>query len=154
MRCFIPCIPRRAGTSKHPASGLARARETLEHDQRGESGVQDRALVGLTAVNLLLREGNVQELHRLIRSNEIRSSNAFGTIEYVDLNDSDIYIYRSPIHIMVKLFETDRDAFYKLQDYYNIMATKNPGFMSLVAGEYFYEKNRVDEALPLFLCRR
>lgn len=130
---------------------LAHAKELLEQDQRGEIGIQDRALVGLTAVNLLLREGNAQELHRLIRSNEIHNGNVFRTIEYVDLNDSDIYIYRSPIHIMVKLFETDRDAFDKLRDYHNMMSTKRPGFIPLVAGEYYYEKNRPDEALPLFL---
>ncbi len=130
---------------------LARAKEMLQNDQRGEIGIQERVLVDLTAVNLLLREGNVKGLLRLIKSNEIRDSEPFRAIEYVDLNDSDIYIYRSPIHVMAKLFETDRDALYKLRDYHNIMSTKNPGFIPLSAGEYFYEKNRPEEALPLFL---
>lgn len=130
---------------------LARAREILAHDQRGESGMQDRALVGLTAVNLLLREGNAAELLRLIRSNEIRNSNTFGTVEYMDLNDSAIYMYRSPVHIMVKLFEMDCDALYKLRDYHSILSTKTPGFVPLAAGEYYYEKNKLEEALPLLL---
>ncbi len=130
---------------------LARARKILAHDQRGESGMQDCALVGLTAVNLLLREGNAAELLRLIRSNEIRNNNTFGTVEYMDLNDSAIYMYRSPVHIMVKLFEMDRDALYKLRDYHGILSTKTPGFVPLAAGEYLYEKSRLEEALPLFL---
>ncbi len=130
---------------------LARARETLEREQRAENGAQVRALVGLTAVNLLLREGNAAELRSLIQSNEICSSNAFKTIEYVDLNDSDIYIYRSPVHILIKLFEADRDAFDKLRDYHSMMSTKRPGSMPLAAAEYYYEKNRPEEALPLFL---
>jgi LuxR family maltose regulon positive regulatory protein len=31
------------------------------------------------------------------------------------------------------------------------LSTKNPGFIPLAGGEYFYEKNRLEEALPLFL---
>ncbi len=130
---------------------LDRAKRMLENDKTGEIGIQDRVLVNLSAVNLLLREGNAEELYRLIQNNEIQNSNTFKAIEYVDLNDTDIYVYRSPVHIMVKLFEANRDAIDKLRGYYNIMCTKNPGFMPLAAGEYFYEKNRVDEALPLFL---
>lgn len=130
---------------------LAHAKDLLENDILGENGEQIRALVGLTAVNLLLREGNVQELIRLIRSGEIRGSGSFKTIEYMDLNISNIYIYRSPVHVMIKLFEADREAFDKLRDYHGMMSVKRPGFLPLAAAEYYYEKNRPDEALPLFL---
>ncbi|HML48146.1 MAG TPA: hypothetical protein PKE04_15495, partial [Clostridia bacterium] len=125
---------------------LARARALLDQDGKGEIGAQERALVGLAALNLLIRKDDVEALRALIRSGGILDGNAFGTIEYMDLNDSSIYMYRSTVHVMVKLFETDRDAFHKLKSYYNIFSTQNPGFMPLAGGEYFYERNRADEA--------
>lgn len=130
---------------------LARAKEMLISDQRGEIDPQLRALVGLAAVNLLLREGNIEELYELLKSNTIQHGSTFGTIEYMDMNDSDICLYRSPIHGMAKLFERDRDSLYMLRDYHSIMSVKTPGYVPLAGGEYLYEKNRPDEALPLFL---
>ena len=129
---------------------LARAREILAQSG-GESGAQDRALVGLAAVNLLLREGDVQELLRLIRKKEIPDSSAYKTIAYMDLNDSDVWIYRSPVHLLIKLFEADREAFDKLRGYHDVMSTHRPGFMPLAIAESHFEHNRLDEALPLFL---
>lgn len=127
------------------------ARELLKQGQKGESGSQDRTLVGLAALNLLLREGDAEELSRLIRSGHMLSGSAFRTVEYMDLNDSSVYIYRSPVHIMVKLFEADCDAFHKLKDYYNLLFAQNPGFLPLSSGECLYERNRMEEATPLFL---
>jgi hypothetical protein len=83
-----------------------------------------------STVNLLLRKAKQKNSKQLIQNNGINDSNAFRKpIEYGRFERFDIYIYRSPIHSMVKLFEINRDAFYKLQDYYNIMATKNPGVL-------------------------
>jgi LuxR family maltose regulon positive regulatory protein len=52
---------------------------------------------------------------------------------------------------MIKLYETDREAFHKLRDYHSILSKHSPGFIPLVIGESFYEKNRVEEALSPFL---
>ncbi len=129
---------------------LERARELLKRGQ-GENGMQNSVLVSLAALNLLLREGNAEELRALMRSGFPLCGGTLRTIEYVDLNDSSVYMYRSSVHAMIKLFEIDQDAFHKLKDCYNILSVKNPGFIPLASGEYFYEKNRPEEALPLFL---
>lgn len=130
---------------------LGRAKALLARDESGAAFSQSHALVVLAALNLLLREGNVEELRRLIRSENLLSGDTFKTIEYADLNNSSIYMYRSPVRVMVKLYETDRDAFHKLRDYHNILSLHNPGFMPLASGEYLYERNRAEEALPLFV---
>ncbi|HOG01324.1 MAG TPA: LuxR C-terminal-related transcriptional regulator [Clostridia bacterium] len=130
---------------------LARARELLAQGREGAAGSQDRTLVGLVALNLLLREGCAEELRSMIHSGSIPGGDTFRTVEYVDLNDSSVCIYRSPVRTMIKLYEIDRDAFHKLRDYYSILSMRNPGFMPLASAEYLYEKNRTDEALPLFL---
>ncbi|MEN6471053.1 MAG: LuxR C-terminal-related transcriptional regulator [Clostridiaceae bacterium] len=129
---------------------LDRARELLARDQTGAIGLQDRALVVLAALNLLLREGNVEELHRLLKGGDALGV-TFGTVGYVDLNDSSVYMYRCPIHILVKLYGADRKAFLKVKDYYDVISTVNTGFILLAGGEYLYERNRAEEALPLFL---
>ncbi len=126
---------------------LVRARGLLEE---GQGDARDRVLTGLARANLLIREENAEELCAFIQNSQIPEGN-FQTIEYMDLNDSSISIYRSPVRLMVKLFELDPEAFRRLRDFHSLISTKKTGFLPLVAGEHFYEQSEPDRALPLLL---
>lgn len=130
---------------------LSRAGELLSQDCGGESDSRERTLFRLAAINLLIREGDEEKLRALLRSDDIQNGSTFRTIDYMDLNDSSIYLYRSPVRIFIRLFADDREAFQKLKDCSGIFSTHRPGFGQLAAGEYFYEKNRTEDALPLLL---
>ena len=127
------------------------AKELVKEDQTGEIGIRDRILVAISPINLLFREGNAEELCKLIQNNEIHKSMTVKAIEYVDLNGTDIYVYRSPVHIMIKMFEISSEAVGKLRESYNLLCAKNPGFIPLAVGECYYERNRPEDALPPLL---
>ncbi len=70
---------------------------------------------------------------------------------YHDLNTADIYFYRCPASILVKFFARTPEEFAQVIQGYREMISENPGYAPLAIGEYFYENNRLEEALPYLL---
>ena len=106
----------------------------------------------LVKANLLIREGNVREffssIRKAVKTNEGRY---FKLSEYMDVNTSDIYFYRCPYNKFTYLFAEKRDEYWEMVKNYRKMISENPGYAPLAAGEYLYENNRLDEALPYLL---
>ena len=70
--------------------------------------------------------------------------------EYHDPNQADIYFYRCPVNKLITLCRVPRPI---CQDNRKLPKTdiKNPGYAPLILGEYYYESNRSEEALPYLL---
>ena len=75
----------------------------------------------------------------------------YRTLEYFDFNTSDIYFYRCPICKGASLFGERSAEFSELTRKLRSVITKHPGYTPLAAGEYLYENNRLDEAIPYLL---
>ncbi|MEN6327286.1 MAG: hypothetical protein ABFD18_13930, partial [Syntrophomonas sp.] len=105
----------------------------------------------LNEINLLLREGNLDFVTHFIAAMESYDPKYYKMPEFLDFNTSDIYCYRCPISILTWLFAQDASQYETSVNQYRTMLTKNPGYKPLVAGEYLYETNRLDEALPFLL---
>jgi LuxR family maltose regulon positive regulatory protein len=66
---------------------------------------------------------------------------------YLDLNQSEIYIYRCRA-CFVDFFKLGEQPYWRMIDAYRKMIPQNPGFAPLVAAEFYYETNRMEAALP------
>lgn len=105
----------------------------------------------LNEINLLLREGNLDFVTHFIAAMESYDPKYYKMPEFLDFNTSDIYCYRCPISMLTCLFAQDADQYETSVNRYRTMLTTNPGYKPLVAGEYLYETNQLDEALPFLL---
>ncbi len=110
-----------------------------------------RAAGTLVEANLLIREGNAEYLPLLFGAAETNANGAYRMPEYNDFNTADIYFYRCPINLLIGLIKEAPDKYEKMVENYRGMISKNPGYAPLCTGEYFYESNRLDEALPYLL---
>ena len=99
---------------------------------------------------LLVREGNLNFIH-LIFSAAGENGGGYKISEYYDLNVADIYFYRCPISKIVGLFRQNPEQYGKMVESYRGIISKNPGYAPLAIGEFLYENNRQDEALPYLL---
>ena len=110
-----------------------------------------RTACTLVEANLLIREGNIEYLSLLLSAAETNDSRYFKMPEYNDFNTVDIYFYRCPVSMLAVLFREAPDKYGKMTESYRGMISKNPGYAPLGAGEYLYENNRLEEALPYLL---
>lgn len=110
-----------------------------------------RTVCTLVEVNLLIREGNVEYLPLLFSAAETNDSRYFKMSEYSDFNTADIYFFRCPIKLLAKLYREAPEKYEKMTESYRGMISKNPGYAPLGIGEYLYESNRLEEALPYLL---
>jgi LuxR family maltose regulon positive regulatory protein len=110
-----------------------------------------RTVSALVEANLLIREGSVQYLSMLLSAAETNDSRYYKMPQYNDFNTADIYFYRCPINMLAGLFREAPDKYEKMAASYRGMISKNPGYAPLGIGEYLYESNRLEEALPYLL---
>ena len=102
----------------------------------------------LVEVNLLLRQGNIAFLPLISGTSY---SKDYKMPEYNDFNTADIYFYRSPINMLKDLIKEAPEKYGAMVENYRKIISKNPGYAPLAIGEYMYESNRMEEALPYLL---
>lgn len=105
----------------------------------------------LAEANLLIREGKTDFLPLIVAMAEINANQFYKMAEYNDFNVADIYYYRSPLNKIAGLIGKNPTEYTKMIESYRRMITVNPGYAPLGAGEYLYENNRLEEALPYLL---
>jgi len=133
---------------------LARAKERAA-DQRCVSDPEWSKHVSiectLAEASLLMREGDAECLS-LILSAAVRNDDGhFMMPKYFDINTADIYCYRCTISTAIELYGENPDRYEKVMKKYREMISVKPGYHPLIAGEYLYENNRLEEALPYLL---
>lgn len=112
------------------------------------------ALFALCQANLLIREGQIGELFAKVKlAAEVNASTGqtIKILDYLDFNLMDIYFCRCPFHSLAQLFKENPNRFQEMIGNYRTMIARNPGYAHLLAGEYLYESNRLEEALPYLL---
>lgn len=116
-----------------------------------EWSAYSRTLSTTAEANLLVREGSSEFLPLVLAAAETDGGRYYKMPEYHDFNAGDIYFYRSPINSIVGLFREAPGQYARMIESYRAMISKNPGYAPLAGGEYLYESNRLEEALPLLL---
>ena len=110
-----------------------------------------RTVCKMVEANLLIREGNPEFLPLIFTAAETDGGRYYRMSEYNDLNTADIYFYRCPIGLMTRLIRENPEGYGKLIESYRGMISKNPGYAPLGIGEFLYESNRLEEAMPPLL---
>ncbi len=110
-----------------------------------------RTVCNMVEANLLVREGNAEFLSLLFSAAVTDGGRYYKMPEYNDFNMADIYFYRCPINMLTSLFREAPDKYRRMTEDYRGMISKNPGYAPLGIGEYLYENNRLEEALPYLL---
>ena len=123
-------------------------REESQHNSDPGRDDYSRTLCAFAEVSLLLREGDVRFVSLLFAAAQ---NNTYKIPDYHDFNMADVYFFRCPINILTKLFGQMPEKYARMIESYRGMITKNPGYAPLAVGEYFYEINRLDDALPNLL---
>lgn len=123
-------------------------REEYEYSSGPEWSAYSLTVCNLTEANLLAREGNVGFMAFLFSAAENKSHKIS---DYHDFNMADIYFYRCPINVLTKLFRQAPEKYHRMIERYRGMIIKNPGYATLAIGEYYYESNKHEKALPYLL---
>jgi LuxR family maltose regulon positive regulatory protein len=105
----------------------------------------------LAEANLLIREGKTDFLPFIVAVAETHASQFYKMPEYFDFNAADIYYYRSPLNKLAGFFGQAPAEYAKVIESYRRIISINPGYAPLGVGEYMYENNRLEEALPYLL---
>ncbi len=114
------------------------------------NGYSDKVCMMVEAY-LLVREGNLSFIRLIFSAAGADGGGGYKIAEYYDLNTADIYFYRCPISKVVGLFRQNPEQYGKMTESYRGIISKNPGYSPLGIGEYLYENNRMEEALPFLL---
>ncbi|HWR60345.1 MAG TPA: LuxR C-terminal-related transcriptional regulator, partial [Clostridia bacterium] len=129
--------------------------KALQGDYKYASSLQwnnySRTVSAMVEANLYVREGNLEFLSLLFSAAEADGGRYYKMPEYNDFNTADIYFYRCPVNRIAVLFGEAPDKYGRMIESYRGMISKNPGYAPLGIGEYFYENNRLEEALPHIL---
>lgn len=125
--------------------------EQLARDIEPRRKPYAKGLFGLISINLLLRTGKIEELSALITNVKENEFINFKLLEHFDFNKADIYFYRCPIFKGASLFGERINLFSELARKTRKVLIKKMGYAPLAAGEYLYENNRLDEAIPYLL---
>lgn len=110
-----------------------------------------RTVCTLVEANLLVREGNPEFLSLLMSAAEENEGRSFKMPEFNDFNTADVYYYRCPVNRAARLFGEAPEKYDRMTGSYRALISKNPGYAPLGIGEYLYESNRLEEALPYLL---
>lgn len=105
----------------------------------------------LSETNMLIREGNPLFVLKFMEATEKYEPRYYKIPEFFDFNTSDIYCYRCPISLLIRFFGESKSDFQVLASRYREIIVTNPGYKPLVEGEYLYENDKPNEALPYLL---
>lgn len=133
---------------------IGRMRTLRDHYQYAsgpEWSSYSQTVCTMAEANLSIREGNTEFMSLVFSAAETDGGKYFKMPEYSDFNTSDIYFYRCPACKVAGLLREDPQQYGKIIESYRRLITKNPGYAPLAVGEYQYESNRLDEALPSLL---
>jgi LuxR family maltose regulon positive regulatory protein len=122
----------------------------LVQDSGGPMTPQIQKSILLVEAYLLLSQGKLAEiLTKLKAVMLIDGVDATLSCNYVDFNLSEISLYRCRAGLgAIHFFKSDPEAYWHMMSDYRKMLTQYPGFGPLAVGEYYYETNRPDDALP------
>ena len=98
-----------------------------------------------------MREGNMGFLALIFSAGSTDGGRYFKMPEYHDPNQADIYFYRCPVNKLITLCRDAPGQYARITESYRKLISKNPGYAPLILGEYYYESNRSEEALPYLL---
>ena len=108
----------------------------------------------MVEANLLVREGDLKLLSLISLAPSLEGFQNYKMPEYNDFNSADIYFYRCPLNKLKDLLKEAPEKYGMLIEDYRKLISKNPGYAPLAIGEYLYENNRLEEALPYLLKAR
>ncbi len=104
----------------------------------------------LVEATFLARVGSAEFL-RLVLSATSREDRSFMIPKYFDFNTGDVSFSRCPFGEIVDIYGENPDRYETVMTRYRKLLSVKPGYHPLIAGEYLYERNRLEEALPYFL---
>jgi LuxR family maltose regulon positive regulatory protein len=108
----------------------------------------------MTEANLLIRQGDTALLSLISFASSSEGFRNYKMPEYNDFNTADIYFYRCPLNKLKDLLREAPEKYGTVVEDYRKLISKNPGYAPLAMGEYLYENNRLEEALPYLLKAR
>lgn len=126
-------------------------KDNYQYASSSEWGNYSRTVCTMVEANLFVREGNIEFVSLLFSAAKTDGGKYYKMPEYNDFNMSDIFFYRCPIKRLAGLFKEAPEKYSRMTESYRGMISKNPGYAPLGIGEYLYESNRMEEALPYLL---
>ncbi|MBV7272434.1 hypothetical protein JMF89_07050 [Clostridiaceae bacterium UIB06] len=106
----------------------------------------------LVKSNFFIRQGNIEKiLQPIMEAAACGISNVMST-EYMDINLFDVSIFRAPYHSLIKMFKKNFTEYNSFVWNYRTLISTNPGYAPLIKGELYYEKGKLNEALPELLA--
>lgn len=110
-----------------------------------------RMAYAMVEANLSIREGKFDFQSLVVIAAEAHDSRYYKMPAYHDFNTADIYFYRSPVNRAMEILRRAPEQYGRMIENYRKMIAVNPGYAPLGVGEYLYENNRQEEALPYLL---
>ena len=106
----------------------------------------------LTQAYCLILQGDLTAVNSILKIVASNEGAQFNLIKFIDFNPCDVSFYRSRMHHLISLFGQQPDIYREMIGNYQKLMQKNPpGYGSLIAGEYLYEQDRLDEAMEHLL---
>jgi len=133
---------------------LATAKERSRQERYSQDPAWSRYIATecmLAEAGLLLRQGDAEGLSLILSAAANNEARHFIIPKYFDLNTADIYLHRCPLNETIEVYAANPDRYEKMMARYREMLAVKPGYHPLIAGEYLYESNQLDQALPYLL---
>lgn len=106
----------------------------------------------LIRAHIFSLEGNMVGVNTLLKTVIESGGSQYNLIKYMDFNPYDIYFYRCPISSLITVFGKRPDIYLEMIGNYQALIQKNPpGYGPLIAGEYLYEKDMLEESVNQLL---
>ena len=129
--------------------------ERLDDENKVEKklfNIENKLYIDMLKANLAIRQGNFEVFISIIEKVSMAARESLIKMSgYMDWNLYDIYLYRCSAGMLVNLVREDLNSFHRFVENYRVMLSKNPGYAPLAEGEYYYESNRIQDALPCLL---
>ena len=106
----------------------------------------------LVKANLFLIQGDAENAFSAISEAAACGINQVRNTNYLDVNLYDISMYRTAYHIFIKMQTKSSTDYNSLVKNYRSLIRTNPGYAPLIVGEFYYESDSLDEALPKLLA--
>ena len=130
---------------------LNRARELYANHTPTFIKIPADVPIWLSALNLSIREGKLNEMLSLIGSVSNEKMERYKMKGFFEMNPADIYFYRSSICHYVKIVATKGALGGIAGGSSMIFMAPDPGYHLLAEGEYYYEQNLLEQARPPLL---